>query len=114
MYDQPLCSLFSPGDAAGFTGKCDLLPTSCTHNSTWCDGGNNPDSEAVEELMALQLTKASCTQSLYGLLTIVDVVGILCCSCVQLVWMLLLYCVVVVSMLVWAHRGVGTPGMRHV
>ncbi|KAL3161829.1 hypothetical protein ABBQ38_008919 [Trebouxia sp. C0009 RCD-2024] len=58
LYDQPLCSLYSPGDAQGFTGPCDLLPASCTHNSTWCNGGTNPDSEAVEELMALQLTKA--------------------------------------------------------
>lgn len=59
VYDQPLCSLYAPGDTEGFAGRCDSLPTHCSRNTTWCDGGSNPDSDAVEELMALQLTKVS-------------------------------------------------------
>ena len=59
MNDQPLCSLYSPAAAEGFTGPCDPLPSTCLRNSSWCDGGSNPDSDAVEELMALQSTKAS-------------------------------------------------------
>ena len=39
-------------------GRCEQLPAACSRNASWCDGGSNPDSEAVEELMALQLTKA--------------------------------------------------------
>jgi len=35
------------------------LPTHCSRNASWCDGGSNPDADAVEELMAVQLTKAS-------------------------------------------------------
>ena len=57
VYDQPLCSLYSPSAAEGFTGRCEQLPAICTSNSTWCDGGNNPVSEVVEALMAVQLTK---------------------------------------------------------
>ena len=59
MNDQPLCSLYSPAGAEGFRGPCDPLPTTCSRNSSWCNGGSNPDSDAVEELMALQFTKAS-------------------------------------------------------
>ena len=59
MNDQPLCSLYSPAGAEGFTGPCDPLPITCTRNSSWCHGGRNPDLDAVEELMALQFTKAS-------------------------------------------------------
>lgn len=65
MNDQPLCSLYSPAGAEGFTGPCDALPLTCTHNSTWCDGGRNPDSDAVEELMALQFTRASDISSVW-------------------------------------------------
>lgn len=59
VYDQPLCSLYASSDTEGFSGRCETLPTHCSRNGSWCDGGGNPDSEAVEELMALQLTKVS-------------------------------------------------------
>lgn len=59
MNDQPLCSLYAPAETEGFTGPCEPLPVTCSRNSSWCNGGRNPDSDAVEELMALQFTKAS-------------------------------------------------------
>ena len=57
LYDQPLCSLYVPSTTEGFSGVCEALETQCSDNSTWCHGGSNPDSQGVEELMALQLTK---------------------------------------------------------
>ena len=59
VYDQPLCSLYAPSGTEGFTGRCDTLPAHCSRNASWCDGGSNPDADAVEELMAVQLTKVS-------------------------------------------------------
>ncbi|DBB04962.1 hypothetical protein WJX82_002727 [Trebouxia sp. C0006] len=58
VYDEPLCSLYAPSGTEGFTGRCETLPTHCSRNASWCDGGSNPDADAVEELMAVQLTKA--------------------------------------------------------
>ena len=63
LYEQPLCSLYVPSTIEGFTGVCEVSDAQCTDSSRWCDGGSNPDSDAVEELIALQLTKvclASC------------------------------------------------------
>ena len=63
LFEQPLCSLYVPSSTEGFTGVCQVSDAQCTDSSRWCDGGSNPDSDAVEELIALQLTKvclASC------------------------------------------------------
>lgn len=59
LYDQPLCSLYVPSTTEGFTGACEGMQTQCSDSSVWCHGGSNPDSQGVEELMALQLTKVT-------------------------------------------------------
>ena len=56
LSDQPLCSLYAPRGTSGSNGPCETLPTQCSRNASWCDP-SNPDSDAVEELIALQLTK---------------------------------------------------------
>ena len=57
LYEQPLCALYASQDTEGFTGRCETLPSHCTRNASWCDNGANPDAQAVQQLMALQLTK---------------------------------------------------------
>lgn len=62
VYEQPLCSVYASRDNAGFysdgfSSTCDSLPTHCARNATWCAGDSNPDAEAIEEIMALQLFK---------------------------------------------------------
>ena len=62
VYEQVLCSLYVRRDNAGFysdgfSGTCDSLPTHCARSATWCAGDSNPDAEAIQEIMALQLTK---------------------------------------------------------
>ncbi|KAK9839741.1 hypothetical protein WJX84_000691, partial [Apatococcus fuscideae] len=41
LYSKPLCSLYAPSNATGFTGHCDTLPQQCTYPQKWCgqDGG---------------------------------------------------------------------------
>lgn len=57
LYDQPLCALYASSDTAGFTGVCEAMDSQCSDDAMWCHGGSNPDSQGVEELIALQLTK---------------------------------------------------------
>ena len=63
VYEQPLCSLYASRSDDEFSGQCDSLPTHCTRNATWCAGDSNPDAEAVQELMAMQLSKDGCLNS---------------------------------------------------
>ncbi|EIE22807.1 hypothetical protein COCSUDRAFT_47705 [Coccomyxa subellipsoidea C-169] len=57
LYDMPLCSLFSPSTARGFSGHCEALPKTCSDPQQWChgDGDQNNGAMVVQELMAGQL-----------------------------------------------------------
>lgn len=57
LYDMPLCSLFSPSSAGGFSGHCEILPKTCSDEQKWChgDGDQNNGALVVQELMAGQL-----------------------------------------------------------
>ena len=57
LHSTPVCELFSPANATGFTGPCRQLPSSCQDNITWCgaDDGSNPGPNIAEQLMALNL-----------------------------------------------------------
>ena len=57
LYNLPLCSLFSPSTAKGFTGHCQVLPKTCSDPQLWCEEQNS-GAMVVQELMAAQLAKS--------------------------------------------------------
>ena len=57
LLERPLCSLFTSGSTPGFSGHCDQLPTECSNEKHWCQGGN-PGPALVQQLIAGQIAKA--------------------------------------------------------
>ena len=38
IYSRPLCSVFASSTEPGFTGPCEVLPSTCEDEAVWCNG----------------------------------------------------------------------------